>query len=208
MNIEPIFYNCILHRPIPQRAGFFISSDGKSALTIRPKNGRGGYVNPRAVLFHDHGDGYLRFSAGGKRSEHGQSRTGVHVAVLSAWHRERAEGEVARHLDGDKLNNCISNLAWGTASENSSDMAKHGKMKGERNPHARMNPEFVAELRKERTQVPMWELTKRYPQYSKFALWAAVTGYTWGHLPGAVPQGRKCSKEGWKSGIILNHKQQ
>ena len=41
--------------------------------------------------------------------------------------------EQIRHLDGDKYNNAATNLAWGTAAENSADREKHGNTaRGER----------------------------------------------------------------------------
>lgn len=32
-----------------------------------------------------------------------------------------------RHLDGDKTNNTVDNLAWGTAQDNANDREKHGR---------------------------------------------------------------------------------
>jgi len=46
--------------------------------------------------------------------------------MLAAFHGEKPDGYEARHLDGDKLNNHPSNLAWGTHSENECDKMKHG----------------------------------------------------------------------------------
>lgn len=53
------------------------------------------------------------------------SRT-VHSLVLEAFVGPRPEGAVARHLDGDRLNNSPDNLAWGTISENQYDTVLHG----------------------------------------------------------------------------------
>ena len=36
------------------------------------------------------------------------------------------EGAVVRHLDDDKTNNTLENLAWGTHAENSADMVRNG----------------------------------------------------------------------------------
>lgn len=49
----------------------------------------------------------------------------AHVAVCSAFNGERPSGAVTRHLDGDSLNNCADNLAWGTHQENHADMRVH-----------------------------------------------------------------------------------
>lgn len=46
-----------------------------------------------------------------------------------------------RHLDGDRLNNTASNLAWGTASENQLDIYSY------RGYHHRLTPDDVREIR-------------------------------------------------------------
>src|SRR5580765_1006210 len=46
--------------------------------------------------------------------------------VLEAFVGLRPLGMVCRHLDGDRNNNNLSNLAWGTPSENVRDSVLHG----------------------------------------------------------------------------------
>jgi hypothetical protein len=53
---------------------------------------------------------------------------GIHRLVLTTFSRPPEPEEVARHLDGDSLNNCIENLAWGTALENSMDSRMNGTL--------------------------------------------------------------------------------
>lgn len=49
----------------------------------------------------------------------------IHRLVLMAFDRMPRKGEVARHFpDGDKANNHISNLQWGTQLENAYDRDK------------------------------------------------------------------------------------
>jgi hypothetical protein len=47
--------------------------------------------------------------------------------VLRAFVGPRPDGLVTRHLDGDKLNNALANLAYGTYSENMHDRVRHGE---------------------------------------------------------------------------------
>lgn len=51
----------------------------------------------------------------------------VHRMVAAAFHGVEPEDKPeTRHLDGDSLNNCASNLAWGTRADNFADQAQHG----------------------------------------------------------------------------------
>lgn len=50
----------------------------------------------------------------------------VHRLVLEAFVGSCPEGQESRHLDGDRLNNHLENLAWGTRSENAMDRSRHG----------------------------------------------------------------------------------
>lgn len=52
----------------------------------------------------------------------------LHMLVLEAFHGTRPQGMEGRHLDGNKLNNNLSNLAWGTSFENHQDRVLHGTM--------------------------------------------------------------------------------
>lgn len=49
----------------------------------------------------------------------------VHQLVLEAFSNDRPNGGVTRHLDGNKNNNHIDNLRWGTAVENAQDAVRH-----------------------------------------------------------------------------------
>lgn len=50
----------------------------------------------------------------------------VHTLVAEAFLGPRPPRADIRHLDGDKLNNCVSNLQYGSRSENLRDAVKHG----------------------------------------------------------------------------------
>ena len=50
----------------------------------------------------------------------------VHHLVLEAFIGERPQGAETLHGDGDASNNLLSNLRWGTHSENEADRVSHG----------------------------------------------------------------------------------
>lgn len=54
---------------------------------------------------------------------------------------------VCRHLDGNKLNNSLENLCWGTHQENSDDKLKHGTMPmAEKHQMAKLTNSDVVEI--------------------------------------------------------------
>lgn len=63
----------------------------------------------------------------------------VHQLVAKHFIGERPDGMQVRHLDGDKKNNALSNLVYGTPKENYADARKHGKnQEGERARNAKI----------------------------------------------------------------------
>jgi len=61
------------------------------------------------------------------------SRCLIHRLVLETFVGPCPKGMECRHLDGDRLNNRLDNLMWGTRKQNMRDRDLHGKTaKGER----------------------------------------------------------------------------
>lgn len=50
----------------------------------------------------------------------------VHVLVASAFLGPKPAGQEIRHLNGNALDNRVSNLAYGTSAENKADQKLHG----------------------------------------------------------------------------------
>lgn len=77
----------------------------------------------------------------------------VHAIVLNAFVGPCPDGMECRHLDGDKTNNNLTNLKWGTPAENANDRDLHGKTaKGWRIAASKISNEkrqAIMDLRKE-----------------------------------------------------------
>ncbi len=73
----------------------------------------------------------------------------VHALVLEAFVGPRPAGQVCRHLDGEKTNNRLANLQWGTGAENWADMVRHGRAPlGSRQIQAKLTEADVLEIRR------------------------------------------------------------
>lgn len=105
-------------------------------------NGRGPLLSKwRKVKPFRNRKGYLHISvriAGRRRN------FPVHELMLRTFRGPRPARHECRHLDGNKTNNRIGNLVWGTAAENTEDKRKHGTIpRGSRNGQAKLTEEDV-----------------------------------------------------------------
>lgn len=151
-------------RPVPAWSRYQVSDDGLVA------NARG-----RLLTLQSRG-GYLRFTPARGRA------VSVHVAVLEAFVGPRPEGTEGRHLDGNKANNHLSNLAWGSRLENAADKRRHGTLPvGERAGTAKLTAGQVFEIRSLVGRESLRSLGKKFG-VSHTAVRRAATGAKWGHL--------------------------
>lgn len=96
-------------RSVPRLVEF---TDGRRSYT-RPSRIVGGWVT--------HGYRRVVLSEPGRRRE-----AFIHSLVLEAFVGPRPAGADACHWDGDKQNNRLENLRWGTRSENCYDTVRQG----------------------------------------------------------------------------------
>lgn len=102
-------------REVPDFPGYFITEDGR----LYGPDGK-----LRHTKIQNRGAGYLTtvITVNGKR----HYRL-IHRLVLEAFVGRRPQGCVGRHLDGNSMNNHVSNLSWGTQKENVNDRTRHGR---------------------------------------------------------------------------------
>jgi HNH endonuclease len=116
--------------------------------------------------------GYLCFnvSDGSKRK-----MLRVHREVARAFLPQT--GPIVRHLDGNKLNCCLSNLAWGNSLDNESDKNKHGRtLRRARHPMAKLTEANVTFILV--SQQPAQHLAEVFG-VTKRHIWAIKTGRAW-----------------------------
>ena len=132
-------------RPIPGWDGYEASDLGRvrsvPRVVIRT-DGKQYSVRGRILTAHEGPLGYMQvvlYRTGEfKRSMH------VHRLVLAAFEGNRA-GMVACHSDGTKTNNALSNLRWGTYTDNAHDAVAHGTHHCAAKTHCKHGHEFTPE---------------------------------------------------------------
>jgi len=102
--------------------------------------------------------------------------------VLGAWVGPRPKGMDACHNDGDKSNNCVSNLRWDTRKANVADCLRHGRHSCLRrgNEHnSNILLEHEVELAKDlyHQGVSFAELGRMFGHYH--AIYKAIKGKNW-----------------------------
>lgn len=106
-------------RPVVGFPDYRISSFGR-VLSGRRSRGR----EWRPMRPGTDNDGYLKVLL---RTVDNRSRTmPIHRMVAEAFHGPRPPGQQIRHLDGNPQNNVLSNLRYGSATENTRDSIRHG----------------------------------------------------------------------------------
>lgn len=104
--------------PVPGYEGLYEISDLGRVRSLPRRSCRGQVLKPSLsplgyprVHLNDRGRDRLRF---------------IHLLVAESFIGPKPEGKQVRHLDGDSQNNRLSNLAYGTPSENVFDQVRHG----------------------------------------------------------------------------------
>lgn len=125
-------------RPIPGFPGYEISDQGR-VRSWRPWRGQ---PVPRIMRPLPDRAGYLRVAP--FRDGRNVFRS-IHRLVMEAFVGPLPDGMETRHLNGDKTNNRLSNLAYGTRSENTYDQIAHGTHVAARKTHCKRGHEFTSE---------------------------------------------------------------
>lgn len=130
-------------RDVPGYPGYCVGSDG-SAWSCKGF----GVGEPGDTWFRLKPDcpenGYLRVTL----SRDGKARRFLlHLLVLELFDGPCPPGMECRHLDGDRGNNRLTNLTWGTKIENRGDQFLHGTAReGETHPQAKLSDADVAAI--------------------------------------------------------------
>jgi len=114
----------------------------------------------------------------------------VHRLILETFVGPCPEGMECRHLDGNKLNNHVDNLQWGSRSENVQDAIKHGTFKaqppdntGSKNGMSKLTRQDVKEIRKlyKSKKLNQYQLAEKF-NIDQSNISCIVRRKTWKHI--------------------------
>ena len=111
----------VKHTPIPQIPGYSATHYGQIWST--QSNWRGYGSRPLVQILN--GRGYLKVRI--KMTNGKRRNLSVHSLIASTFLplKPSINFEI-RHLNGNRLDNRVANLAWGTRKDNANDREKHG----------------------------------------------------------------------------------
>lgn len=127
-------------KPYPGNPGYIVSNTGRVASVMAA---------------HPHkNSGYnaVTMSYGEKKGQKGKGRLPkkrmlVHRMVLETFVGP-GDDKIGRHLDDDRTNNHLDNLAWGDKRDNAEDARRNGRMAlGERIGTAKIDASAAADIR-------------------------------------------------------------
>lgn len=142
-------YRFEVWKPVAGLSGLYeVSSLGR--VRSLPRDTVTGRLGGRILKPSAGANGYLRVTM----SMNGVPiRQFLHRVVLKAFIGDCPATQECRHLDGDRSNCALSNLAWGTKQENAQDRLAHGTHvdnRGEKHPLSKISNGSAADIRKRR----------------------------------------------------------
>lgn len=108
----------------------------------------------------------------------------IHYLVANTFIGERPKDHHICHGDGNRQNNNLSNLRYGTRSDNTNDSIKHGTCyfkKGEDNPYSKLKKEEVKNILENKGIKTQKELSKQFG-VCRQSISSIQTFKNWKHL--------------------------
>ncbi len=107
----------------------------------------------------------------------------INRLVLTVFKGAKPSTMDARHKDGDKSHNWLSNLKWGTRKQNEADKKRHGRTAvGEKNGLSKVKETEVLEMRRlHKSGESTYSISKIF-NCSQQNVWHIVNKKTWRHV--------------------------
>ena len=129
---------------------YSVSSEGRvrsENRVVRHHKGGPKRLSGAILSAHPNVHGYLQLTL---CKENIRTNHRVHRLVLSSFTRQNPNLDTM-HLDGNRLNNSITNLAWGSRTDNMRMASKHGTTnRGAKNPKCKLTADAVLKIRSDK----------------------------------------------------------
>lgn len=140
---QPTLFDTEIWKPVPGTDGYEVSTLGRVRSIeryVERSNGVPQLIKGRILKPWKAHDGYLyvRF---GRRTK----KKAIHRVVLETFVGTPRENDEGRHLDGNRQNNSLLNLRWGTRSENTFDQVRIGTHNNARKTHCPQGHAYTPE---------------------------------------------------------------
>jgi hypothetical protein len=177
-------------REAPGFPGYRVSNLGRVMTSWRSGPNPVPFYCWRILSRRPEKSGHLHVEIKGKRHF-------VHKLALLAFVGPKPNGHECLHDDNNPANNRITNIRWGTKSENYADRVRSGKGNGgERHGMAKLKDADVVEMRSlyATGKWPSQRLGIKFGVSQSVAL-DAVRGVSFRHLPNAIPARPKATEQ-------------
>lgn len=166
---------------IPGYEGLY-SVNKHGIVVSAPRKTTAGILGGKVLTPQREKNGYYRVTL----SKDGEARRySVHRLVLLTFCGEPTPGQEARHLDGNRGNNALDNLRWGSRHENAMDRSVHGThpdRRGEKHPMSKISDRDAAEIHALATSgQPYSVIAQRFP-VSAATVSRLKNQKGWGHI--------------------------
>lgn len=141
---------------------------------------------PRILKGRDNSNGYLGVSLYNKDNDKKAKGHALH-RLVAIYFIENPENKLeVNHMDGDKSNNCVTNLEWTTRLENVRHSIETGlfNQNGSKNSESKLNEETVLRVRSHfKNTVSIWiEDTSKKLNVSKATVYNIIKENGWKHI--------------------------
>lgn len=108
----------------------------------------------------------------------------IHRLVLLTWIGPYSGGkDQCCHVDGNKLNNHISNLRWGSSQDNHDDQKRHGTVvRGSKHGRAKLTETSVQEIRRLAGEGCRQKILAKRFNVSRRAISRVISRKSWTHI--------------------------
>lgn len=114
----------MMYADIPTSPGYRVSTDGRVQTSWTVGGPRRYPTAPwRDMGLMEGTNGYLKVRLSGPG---GRRQANIHRLIAETFIPNPDGLPCVRHLDGNQVNNNVSNLAWGTYADNEADKKRHG----------------------------------------------------------------------------------